>query len=95
MHLEEVLIKPLLTEKTSLQTENTNRYTFLVQPKANKNHIKSAVEKLFDVKVVNVRTAVLPGKVKRAGRYANKSQSIKKAYVQIAQGQKLELFKGI
>ena len=95
MHLEEVLIKPLLTEKSSLQTETTNRYSFLVQPKANKNHIKNAVEKLFNVKVMNVKTAVLPGKVKRAGRHTRKSQSYKKAYIQIAEGQKLELFKGI
>lgn len=95
MHLEQVLIKPLLSEKSSLETERTNRYMFLVQPKANKHHIKNAVEKLFDVKVMNVKTAVLPGKVKKAGRHTRKSQSIKKAYVQIAEGQKLELFKGI
>ena len=95
MHLEQVLIKPLLTEKSSIETENTNRYMFLVQPKANKHHIKNAVEKMFDVKVMNVKTAVLPGKVKRAGKHTRKSQSYKKAYVQIAEGQKLELFKGI
>lgn len=95
MHIEQVLIKPLLTEKSSIETEKTNRYVFKVQRKANKYQVKDAVEKMFDVKVVNVRTAVLPGKVKRAGKGYNKSSNWKKAYVKIAEGQKLELFKGI
>ena len=77
MHIEQVLIKPLLTEKASIATENTNRYVFKVQPKANKYQIKDAVEKMFDVKVVDVRTAVLPGKVKRAGRLTKKTSSWK------------------
>lgn len=95
MHVEQVLIKPLLTEKSSIETENTNRYVFKVQAKANKYQIKDAVESMFDVKVVNVRTAVLPGKVKRAGRKVKKTSSWKKAYVKIQDGQKLELFTGI
>ena len=95
MHIEEVLIKPLLTEKSSIVTENNNRYVFQVQPKANKYQIKDAVEKMFDVKVTNVKTAVVPGKVKRAGRHTSKTSSWKKAYVQIQDGQKLELYKGL
>jgi large subunit ribosomal protein L23 len=95
MHLEQVLIKPMLTEKASVTTEEQNRYVFKVQPKSSKNQIKDAVEKMFDVKVVNVKTAILPGKVKRAGRKVKKTASWKKAYVQIQEGQKLELFKGI
>ncbi len=95
MHIEEVLIKPLLTEKSSIVTENTNRYVFKVQKKASKFQVKDAVEKMFDVKVVNVRTSVTAGKVKRAGKALKKSSSWKKAYVKIADGQKLELFKGI
>ena len=95
MHVEQVLIKPLLTEKSSIATENTNRYVFKVQTKANKYQIKSAVESMFDVKVVDVRTAILPGKVKRAGRHTTKTNSWKKAYVKIQDGQKLELFQGI
>lgn len=93
--LENVLIKPLLTEKTSKETEAFNRYAFVVNTKANKNQIKSAVEKFFDVKVVSVRTSVLPGKTKRAGRGQKKSASTKKAYVQLQDGQKIEFFKGI
>jgi large subunit ribosomal protein L23 len=93
--LENVLIKPLLTEKTSKETEAFNRYAFVVNTKANKNHIKSAVEKFFDVKVVSVRTSVLPGKTKRAGRGFKKTAKTKKAYVQLQDGQKIEFFKGI
>ena len=95
MHTEQVLIKPLLTEKASIVTEDANRYVFKVQLKANKHQIKDAVESMFDVKVVNIRTAILPGKVKKSGRHATKSSSWKKAYVKIQDGQKLELFKGI
>jgi len=95
MHIEEVLIKPLLTEKSSVETESTNRYVFKVQKRASKFQVKDAVEKMFDVKVVNVRTSITAGKVKRAGKALKKSSSWKKAYVKIADGQKLELFKGI
>jgi large subunit ribosomal protein L23 len=93
--LENVLVKPLLTEKTSSETEKYNRYAFVVNVKANKNQIKSAVEKYFDVKVLNVSTSVLPGKTKRAGRGFKKTPSSKKAYVQLQEGQKIEFFKGI
>jgi large subunit ribosomal protein L23 len=93
--LENVLVKPLLTEKTATETEKFNRYAFVVNVKANKNQIKSAVEKYFDVKVLNVSTSVLPGKKKRAGRGFKKTPSSKKAYVQLQEGQKIEFFKGI
>jgi len=93
--LENVLVKPLLTEKTSKETETYNRYAFVVNVKANKNHIKNAVEKFFDVKVLSVRTSVLPGKTKRAGKGFKKTGKSKKAYVQLQDGQKIEFFKGI
>lgn len=94
-HLEQVLIKPLLTEKTSDATEQTNRYSFIVRRDANKNQIKNAVESLFDVKVMNVNTAVLPGKLKRFGRYTKKTNKYKKAHVKVQDGQKIEFFKGV
>ncbi len=93
--LEEVLKKPLITEKTSIIGEETNRYGFIVDLKANKNQIKNAVETLYDVKVLNVKTSILPGKLKRAGRFVKKSTKTKKAYVQLAEGQKIEFFKGV
>jgi large subunit ribosomal protein L23 len=93
--LENVIIKPLLTEKTSKETESFNRYAFVVNVKSKKNHIKHAVEKFFDVKVLSVRTSVLPGKTKRAGKGFKKTSKSKKAYVQLQDGQKIEFFKGI
>ena len=76
-------------------TENDNRYVFKVQIKANKYQIRDAVEKMFDVKVTNVKTVVMPGKVKRVGRHTGKSASWKKAYIQVQEGQKIELYKGL
>ena len=95
MYLEQVLVKPLLTEKSSVLTEDTNRYAFKVLRKANKYQVREAIEKMFDVKVVDIKTIVVPGKVKRSGKALKKTSSWKKAYVKIADGQKLELFKGI
>lgn len=91
----QIIIKPLLTEKTAVVTEKTNRYSFMVNLKSNKDQIKNAIEKRFDVKVLNVKTSVLPGKVKRAGKGLKKTSKTKKAYVQIEKGQKIEFFKDI
>jgi len=95
MHLEDIIKRPLITEKSSLIGENTNRYGFYVELKANKNQIKTAVESLYNVKVLNVKTSILPGKVKRAGKNLAKSAKRKKAFVQLAEGQKIEFFKGV
>ena len=95
MNYENILVKPLLTEKTTAAQEAYNTYAFKVGLKANKNQIKSAIEKLFDVKVQSVRTATLPGKIVRAGKKIKKTSSIKKAFVTIAKDQKIEFFKGI
>ena len=94
-HLSEVIQKPILTEKSSLLTEEKNTYCFEVRKQSNKTDIKNAVEKYFDVKVKKVWTSVNPGKVKRSGRTFKKFPSWKKAYVQVEDGQKIELFKGI
>ena len=93
--LESVILKPLLTEKASLATEQNNRYGFVVTTKSTKNQIKAAVEKLYDVRVISVKTNITPGKLRRAGRHISKTPKIKKAYVQIESGQKIEFFKGI
>ncbi|MBF0312395.1 MAG: 50S ribosomal protein L23 [Oligoflexia bacterium] len=95
IRIEDVLVKPLLTEKLSVCAERDNRFGFQVLLKANKNQIKKAVEKLFDVKVINVKTVILPGRAKRVKRSVFKTPSIKKAYVRVKDGQKIELFKGI
>ncbi|EPZ52441.1 50S ribosomal protein L23 [Halobacteriovorax sp. GFR7] len=93
--LENVLKKPLITEKTSVATDNENRFGFVVDLKANKHQIKNAVEALYDVKVLNVKTNITPGKVKRAGKGVKKTSKFKKAFVQLAEGQKIEFFKGV
>jgi large subunit ribosomal protein L23 len=93
--LEEVLKKPLITEKTSIIGEKTNRYGFVVDLKANKNQIRAAIETLYDVKVLNIKTSIMPGKIKRAGKTVKKTSKTKKAYVQLAEGQKIEFFKGV
>jgi large subunit ribosomal protein L23 len=94
-HLEEIIKKPLITEKASFSTEKFNRYGFIVNNKANKNQIKNAVEKLYDVKVLNIKTNIAPGKIKRSGKGVKKTGKIKKAFVQLEQGQKIEFFKGV
>jgi large subunit ribosomal protein L23 len=91
----DVIQKALITEKASLATEEFNRYGFQVSTWANKNQIKEAVEKLYDVKVLNVKTSILPGKVKRFGKGMKKTSKRKKAYVQLAEVQKIEFFKGV
>ncbi len=94
-NLNEVVLKPLITEKISLGSETFNRYGFVVERKANKNQIKNAIESFYDVKVVAVRTAIIPGKVKRTAKSHKKTTSYKKAIVDLAAGQKIEFFKGI
>jgi large subunit ribosomal protein L23 len=94
-HLENVLKKPLITEKSSMISEEQNRYCFEVALKSTKHQIKNAVEKLYDVKVLNVKTSITPGKMKRAGKFVSKASKYKKALVQLAEGQKIEFFKGV
>ena len=93
--INDVIVKPLITEKISADSEANNRYGFVVSLKANKNQIKNAVEAFYDVKVIAIKTAVIPGKTKRTAKSHKKPSSYKKALVQLAQGQKIEFFKGI
>lgn len=94
-HLEEVIIKPLITEKASEATDKTNRYSFAVNLKSNKNQIKLAVETLYNVKVLAVNTSINPGKTKRVGKGIKKTGKTKKALVQLSEGQKIEFFTGV
>ena len=95
MKVEEILIKPLLSEKVSKMTDSWNYYSFVVNRKANKNQIKEAVEKFFDVKVKKVNTCIMHGKYKRVGKHLAKVSNFKKAFVQVADGQKIEFFKNV
>jgi len=87
----DVLIKPLVTEK-STDLMQDNKYTFKVDPNANKIEIKNAVESIFDVDVVEVRTMNVSGKLKRQGRSVGYSSDWKKAIVTLKAGQKLPIF---
>lgn len=95
MNFTEVIIKPLLTEKSSQLTDNENIYCFKVKNNSNKNQIKNAVEKLFDVKVLKVNTVITASSQKRYGRFLSRVGGEKKAYVKIESGQKIELFKSL
>ena len=94
MHPYEVLKRPIVTEKTTLQGEQ-GRYTFEVNPQANKHQIKEAVEKVFDVDVVAVNVIAMRGKRHRYGRHVSKPQSWKKATVRVAEGQSIGFFEGV
>ena len=93
--LENIIMTPLITEKVSLGTDVGNIYGFRVILRANKNQIKAAVEKLYNVKVLKVNTIINPGKVKRRKTKVTKASKWKKALVYIEEGQKIELFKGV
>ncbi len=91
-----VIQRPMLTEKGARMKEMKNRYVFRVERSANKREIKEAVEKLFNVKVKDVRTAVFAGKntvvMNRSGRFAGLRSSWKKAYVTLHEGETIDAF---
>jgi large subunit ribosomal protein L23 len=88
--LMSVLIAPHVTEKTSLAMQNHNQYTFRVRRNATKTDIKKAVELMFEVKVTGVQVVNEPGKVRRFGRLAGRTQDWKKAYVSLVEGQSID-----
>jgi len=89
-----VLLRPLMTEKSMQQKDDLNAVAFQVDVSANKVEIRQAVEKVFNVKVVDVRTANRQGKWKRMGRFEGRRASWKKAVVTLAPGHKIELIEG-
>jgi large subunit ribosomal protein L23 len=99
MKLTEVLIKPILTEKANAQQEKLRRYAFKVDRRANKLEIKKAVEEFYGVSVVDVNTAVVPGKNKarytKAGFIQGMKSAYKKALVTVADGETIDLYSNI
>ena len=89
--LEEVIRRPLITEKATSALE-LNQYTFEVDHRASKPDIKAAVEHLFDVRVVGISTMNPPRRSRRVGRFAGKRAQIKKAIVRLAEGNSIQLF---
>jgi len=92
MAIHDVLIRPVVTEKGITKKDDERTLCFEVSRDANKILVKQAVEKLFSVKVEEVRTANFEGKLRRRGRFAGYRPDWKKAYVKIAEGQKVPEF---
>ncbi len=94
MHLYEVLRRPLVTEKNAA-LQALGKYAFDVDEVATKPQVKQAVEKAFKVSVTAVNVMMVPGKTRRIGRRAVKTQSWKKAIVTLKPGDKIELFENL
>ncbi len=92
MNVYEVIRRPLVTEKGVDKKDKERTLCFEVTPEANKTQVKAAVEKLFKVKVDEVRTATFDGKMRRRGRFSGYRPDWKKAYVKLKKGQKVPEF---
>ncbi len=90
----DILRRPIVTEKSAANKELANQVTFEVAPSANKIEIRQAVESIFKVKVLQVRTINFMGKRKRVGRVLGQRSDWKKAIVTLAPGEKVEFFEG-
>jgi large subunit ribosomal protein L23 len=99
MKASEVLIKPIVSEKSNQLSEKKRTYSFRVHRRANKLEIKKAVEEFYGVSVNDVHTLVVPGKNKtrytKAGFIKGQKQSYKKAFVTIAEGENIDLYSNI
>ena len=96
MKLADVLIRPVLSEKVNKLTEKFNRYTFIVDRKANKLEIKKAVEEFYGIQVEEVNTLVMPSKAKsrntKSGIVSGRKPAKKKAIVKVAEGETIDLY---
>lgn len=99
MKLSEVLIKPIVTEKSNKLTDQRRTYAFRVDRKANKIEIKKAVENFYGISVIDVNTVVVPGKAKtkftKAGFISGRKSAYKKAYITVAEGETIDLYSNI
>jgi large subunit ribosomal protein L23 len=91
----DIIVKPLLTEKSTLMRETLNKVSFEVRKDANKIEIKRAVEEVLKVKVDSVNVIRIEGKKKRLGKFEGKKNNWKKAIVTLKPGEKLNLFEGL
>ena len=95
MKVHQVIKRPLVTEKSTIGREEANVVTFAVDPRANKMEIQRAVETLFEVDVLGVRTMRMRGKKRRMGKFVGSRPEWKKAIVRLAEGQSIEFFEGV
>jgi large subunit ribosomal protein L23 len=91
----DLIKRPLITEKTNIQKDDSNQVTFEVDRRANRVEIKRAIEKIFKVSVVSVRTMQVKGKRKQRGRIIGKRRDWKKAVVTLRPGERIEFFEGV
>ena len=92
--VQDIVVRPLITEKAERGRESARQYAFEVHRDATKIQVKGAVEKLFTVKVTAVRTAIARGKNKRVGRFMGQRPNWKKAIVTLKEGDAIALFEG-
>jgi large subunit ribosomal protein L23 len=90
----DIIRRPIITEKTNIQKDQSNQVTFEVDPRANRIEVQRAIEKIFNVKVANTRTMHVRGKIKRRGRILGKRRDWKKAIVTLMPGERIEFFVG-
>ena len=99
MSKKEILIKPIISEKSEGLSDDLNQYTFLVDKKANKIQIRKAVEEMYNVGVESVNTVIVPGKIKarstRTGVIRGLKPSFKKAIVTLTEGEEIDFFSDI
>jgi large subunit ribosomal protein L23 len=95
MEIYDVIKRVLITEKSTIVKDEWNQYVFAVDRRANKIEIAGAVEKLFKVKVLEVRTMNMVGKKKRLGKTVGEKPSWKKAIVSLAEGNRIEIYEGV
>ena len=94
MDASQVIIRPVVSEKTYALAV-ASKYTFRIHPDANKTQVRQAIEELFGVTVVDVRTASVPSKPKRRGYTSGRTRAWKKAVVEVAAGQTIPIFQGL
>ena len=91
----EVIVRPVVTERSAMLQETERTYSFIVAKNANKIEIRHAVESLFDVNVESVRTANYQGKWRRVGRSLGRRPAYKKAIVKLAEGDAIDVYEGV
>ncbi len=90
----DIIRRPLITEKSNIQKDDHNQYSFEVNRDSNRIEIRRAIESIFNVKVLSVRTVNVKGKVKRRGKILGKRKDWKKAMVTLTPGQRIPFFEG-
>ena len=94
LHPNEVLLAPVVSEKSYAQIEENNTYSFRIHPDAHKTQVRQAVEELFDVKVIRVNISKVQSKPKRRGFHRGTKPGWKKAIVHVTHGDSIEIFQG-